>query len=307
MDGLFSNSTSYTDDYLNSSNIVSKVAFLILVLVLFMVFARLGTSFLSWWFRPSGTQKIINGMIPADQMLVIPQDPSVEGAKTIIRSINQDAGIEFTWSVWIYIENLTYNANMYKCVFYKGNDYTPDIKGINPNTKTIDIKDNGLNFPNNAPGLYITPNKNNMVVIMNTFQVINEEITIENVPLNKWVNVTIRCENEVMDVYINGMIVKSHKLHGIPKQNYGNVYVGMNGGFNGNISNLWYYDYALGITEIQNISTDGPNTYMIGSNGMSLRNPDYLSLRWYFYGAGDMFNPSIPSTTVTGQTQVKTK
>ena len=283
MDGLFSNSTSYTDDYLNSSNIVSKVAFLILVLVLFMVFARLGTSFLSWWFRPSGTQKIINGMIPADQMLVIPQDPSVEGAKTIIRSINQDAGIEFTWSVWIYIENLTYNANMYKCVFYKGNDYTPDIKGINPNTKTIDIKDNGLNFPNNAPGLYITPNKNNMVVIMNTFQVINEEITIENVPLNKWVNVTIRCENEVMDVYINGMIVKSHKLHGIPKQNYGNVYVASNGGFAGNISNLFYYNYALSAFEIANLVNRGPSTKSVSATG-SLANTDtnYLSLKWFF-------------------------
>jgi hypothetical protein len=31
----------------------------------------------------------------------------------------------------------------------------------------------GLNFPNNAPGLYISPNSNSLVVMMNTFNVIN--------------------------------------------------------------------------------------------------------------------------------------
>jgi hypothetical protein len=71
----------------------------------------------------------------------------------------------------------------------------------------------------------------------------------------------------------------------------------MNGGFDGNISNLWYYNYALGTSEIQNIAKNGPNTKMIGSyNGMDLKNPNYLSLRWFFFGAGDAFNPPIPES-----------
>ncbi|MEI6614520.1 MAG: LamG-like jellyroll fold domain-containing protein, partial [Chrysiogenales bacterium] len=95
----------------------------------------------------------------------------------------------------------------------------------------------GLNFPNNAPGLYIAPNTNNLVIFMNTFNVINEEIEVNDIPLNKWVNVMIRCENTTLDVYINGTIVKSHHLHGVPKQNYGDVYIAPNGGFSGYISN----------------------------------------------------------------------
>ena len=79
-------------------------------------------------------------------------------------------------------------------------------------------------------------------------------------------------------------------LHGVPKQNYGNVYVGMNGGFSGNISNLWYYDYALGIAEIQRIVQKGPNTKLLSSS-FSSKNPNYLSLRWYFYGDNDSYNP----------------
>ena len=275
-----------------SNSLVSKFAFILLVIFGFMILLRVGLYVCSWLFNPDQSPHLIDGMVDATQLIVFPQDPSSNNAKTIYRSINENDGIEFTWSVWIYINNLQYLEGQYKHIFYKGNS---------------DLNENGLNFPNNAPGLYIAPNTNSLVVMMNTYNSINEEVVIPGIPLNKWINVIIRCQNTTLDVYINGTITRSVNLMGVPKQNYGNVYVGMNGGFNGNISNLWYYDYALGITEIQNISTDGPNTYMIGSNGMSLRNPDYLSLRWYFYGAGDMFNPSIPSTTVTGQTQVKTK
>jgi len=32
---------------------------------------------------------------------------------------------------------------------------------------------------------------------------------------------------------------------------------------------------------------------MIGSSGMSVPDYNYLSLRWFFYGAGDAYNPDI--------------
>jgi hypothetical protein len=71
----------------------------------------------------------------------------------------------------------------------------------------------------------------------------------------------------------------------------------MNGGFDGYISNLWYYNYALGATEISKLVTKGPNTKLIssgpgsGTDSINLVNPNYLSLRWFFFGAGDQFNP----------------
>ena len=30
------------------------------------------------------------------------------------------------------------------------------------------------------------------------------------------------------------------------------------------------------------------------NKSMTLKYPDYLSLRWYFYGAGDAYNPTGP-------------
>ena len=66
-------------------------------------------------------------------------------------------------------------------------------------------------------------------------------------------------------------------------------------GFDGYISNLWYYSYALGTSAIQNIVSNGPNTKMISSsNGMNDNMFNYLSLRWFFYGAGDSYNSPGP-------------
>ena len=280
----FTGTTSYvnaTQDFLNSNSIVAQIAFLLLVCFGFIILLRLGITVLGYFLAPTGTPKLIDGMVDAKQLIVIPQDPDSEGSVTISRSVNATEGIEFTWSVWIYIDDLTYNTGRYRCIFYKGNDYA----------KNPDAETQGLNFPNNSPGLYIAPNTNDLVIMMNTFNVINEEITVNDIPLNKWVNVIIRCENNTLDVYVNGSIIKSHHLHGVPKQNYGDVYVAANGGFSGNISNLWYYNYALGVTEIAKIAEDGPNTYMKGENSLNLKNNNYLSLRWFFYGAGDTFNP----------------
>jgi hypothetical protein len=227
--------------------------------------------------KPSQSPHLIDGMVDAQQQIIFPQDPSNNSNVTIYRSVNATDGLEFTWSTWIFIDNLQTNAGIYKHVFSKGNS---------------NLNQNGMIQPNNAPGVYIAPNTNALVVVMNTYNVINEEIVIPDIPINKWFNVIIRCENTTLDVYINGTIARSVNLVGVPKQNYGDVYVAMNGGFDGYISNLWYYNYALGTSDIQHIVNKGPNTKMIGGGGMADKMYNYLSLRWFFYGAGDGYNPS---------------
>lgn len=268
-----------TKEFLESNSLVAKFAFLLLVLFGFVILLRLGISVLSYFLKPNESPHLIDGMVDATQMITFQQDPSNNGAVTIYRSVNSTDGLEFTWSTWIFINNLQTNAGIFKHIFSKGNS---------------NLTENGMIQPNNAPGLYIAPNTNSLVVVMNTFNVINEEITIPDIPINKWFNVIIRCENTTLDVYINGTIARSVNLIGVPKQNYGDVYVAMNGGFDGYISNLWYYNYALGTAAIQKIINGGPDTTMISENGMSDKIYNYLSLRWFFYGAGDAYNPTGP-------------
>ena len=263
-------------DFLNSNSMISNVAFLVLIVFAFILILNFAITIIYSIYRPSETPHIIDGMIPGNQMMIVKQDPKNNTSTTILRSKNEDQGIEFTWSVWLYIDETdTYDTTQYKHIFHKGDD--------TPNT-------NGMNFPTNAPGLYLKPKDPNnlqheLLVKMNTFNQVSENITIKNIPNRKWVNVIIVCQNHHLDVYINGTVAKRYILNGVPKQNYGDVFVAMNGGFDGNISNLWYWNYAIGTKEINDINAAGANTKTVDASAINnSRIPTYTPLSYYFSG-----------------------
>lgn len=268
-----------TKEFLTSNSMIAKFAFLLLVIIIFVSLLRLGSTLLASFFSPSSNPILINGMIDSEQMQVIPQNPSEQGSIPVLRSQNDSDGMEFTWSVWIFIKDLRNKRDEYKHIFHKGNDdinIVNDDTGVNHNVRV------GMNQPNNAPGLYITPHTNNLAVIMNTFDKINDEVIIKGVPLKKWVNVIIRLNKQnQLDVYINGTITKRHILQGVAKQNYGNVYASMNGGFSGNTSDLRYFNSAISTNQIKKIVEKGPNTKVSGDTDLSKSTPYYLSTQWY--------------------------
>jgi hypothetical protein len=250
--------------FLNGDDSFSKFLFLILILIGFIVALNVSLSLFEL-FMNGNNPYLVKGMIPGNVAYVIQQDPKIKGSIPIERSDNKD-GIEFTWSVWVNITDIG-TTSQYKHIFHKGE-------------QSID-SDTGLNFPNNSPGLYIAPSTNELVVIMNTFTTINEEIKVPNFPMNKWVNVIIRVMNNMLDVYINGTLAKRHVLSSVPKQNNGNVYVASNGGFSGNLSNLRYFNYAMQPGEILDLTNKGPDL-TVNSSTVALNSvPPYLALQWY--------------------------
>jgi hypothetical protein len=276
--------SKYTDastEFLESNSLVAKLSFLLLVVFVFFVLLKLITALMTYFLTKSNINptKLIDGMVNANQALEFKQSPADPNNKTIYRSDNKITGIEFTWSTYLFIRDIesSTHTDLYH-IFHKGNN-------------DIDDKITGLNSPNNSPGLYIDKSENSLKVLMSTFTSITETITVPNIPRNKWINVIIRCQNRKIDVYINGLIAKSYELTAVPKQNYGNVYVAQNQGFPGYISNLWYYNYALSIGEIQRLNFFGPSTEAANISGRfdKKMDPDYLSLRWYFGGAGDQY------------------
>ena len=182
-------SVSGTKDFLESNSLVAKIAFLLLVVVVFTVAVRFSAQFLAWLFSFNGSPYLFSGMVDAKTMQIIPQDPTSSGSVTLLRSDNQNEGVEFTYSVWMFIDDLVYQQGQFRHVFHKGND------NINYSNPPI-----GMNFPNNAPGLYIAPDTNALVVVMNTFNNITEKLVIDDIPINKWLCVQIRVENHQLDV-----------------------------------------------------------------------------------------------------------
>jgi predicted nucleotide-binding protein (sugar kinase/HSP70/actin superfamily) len=77
---------------------------------------------------------------------------------------------------------------------------------------------------------------------------------------------------------VNGVITKRLTFTNIPLQNYDDIYVCGNGGFNGKLSSLRYWSYALNVFEINKVVSQGPNlSYNPGNNFVQ----NYLSTNWY--------------------------
>lgn len=257
-----------TTDFLTANTIIAKFAFILLVLVVFLILFNLGVSIVGYFSEPSPDPYIINGMIDGNMSKVIPQDPKQTNAIPIYRSNDQSKGMEFTWSSWLYLSDLGKEAGKYQHVFSKGDG------NIDSNTN--------LSTVNNGPGVYISPMDNKLHIIMNTVSSTdpNTTIDIDNIPIQKWFHVALRLQNTVLDVYVNGVVVNRLLLNNTPKQNYGNVYVCQNGGFSGKLSNLRYYSRALNVFEINNIVSSGPNM-KVAADMKPIGGFDYLSTQWY--------------------------
>ena len=340
-----------TKEFFSSNSLVAKLVFLILVIIIFIILLRGGTALLSWIFAPSPDPTLIKGLKDAKKLYRIPQDPKKSEAIPILRSNDQFNGIEFTWSVWINIDDPAYQQYRYKHIFHKGN---------------TTVGTDGIVEPTNGPGLYISPtNYPNMAELtlllrMNIFTNENDpnnlsqpnytclnvlqanqtaptnktgpcqpgdsnykqcmqtlikecqkeypqliqhhpsaakapkiydDIEIPDIPVNKWVNIIIRCSyNNLIDIYINGRLTRRHTLSGVARQNYGDVFVNLNGGFSGEISCLKYYNYALGTAKINSIVSEGPCLMSVDAQFGKGSKPYYLANEWYYDETDDLYS-----------------
>jgi len=267
----FSNQNGATNSFSSSNSIIAKFAFLILIIIIFMFLLSLGISLIGYFVLPSTNPYIIKGRMDGSYPVRIPQNPNDSKSVPILKSNNQTTGMEFSWSVWLYLNDLGSSNTKYQHIFSKGDNLFDEITNIAS--------------VNNAPGLYLTPADNTFHIIMNTVSndKVNEVIDISNIPIKKWVNVILRLQNTVFDVYINGIIFKRIVLQYVPKQNYDDIFVCQNGGFSGKLADLRYFSRALNIFEINSIVSSGPNTSnsLLTSDQTDKGNYSYLSKLWY--------------------------
>ena len=97
---------SGTTDFLYSNNLVAKVCFLVLIIILFVIAIRLGSRFITWLLSPSKNPILVNGMRKGTNSLLIYQDPKNANSIPILRSVNEREGLEFSWSVWLFVEKI---------------------------------------------------------------------------------------------------------------------------------------------------------------------------------------------------------
>lgn len=181
-------------------------------------------------------------------------------------------GIEFSYSTWLYIKDSNFytsscNDGSFKCIFYKGSD-------------DYSVNNGNVHYPLlQAPGVWLYPTENKLSINMNTYDNPRENISIGNIPLNKWFNLTVSMIGQSVDVFINCKLRKRTKLTGVPKINYDDLHINYFGGFQGYMSRFRYYNYAVQPYEIEQICKNGPGSLDDISN--ELEGPPYLSKKYW--------------------------
>ena len=286
-------------DFMESNSLVAKFAFILMVFIVFSVAIKLSIVALSYLMLPSMSPYVLDGTANTEDMAMnVSQDPSKPDSVFISRSMNEDGGLEYTWSAWFYINQVPLKKDRYSRIFSKGGEGT---KG-----------DDGLYYPNNAPGMYIrftdvvtetNPDRTDKGVNVSLLAVVDvtgksdnsadktrnlhERLIATDIPIKNWVNAVIRVTNNVIDLYINGRLAQRRKTAGIPLQNYGKVNIGENKAserFSGYISTIQYFNYSIGSNKIKSIVDEGPKMKMVTANGeaSSTKNVGtYLSNNWY--------------------------
>jgi len=214
-------------------------------------------------------------------------------------------GSEYTYSFWLFINDTNFssgsarqscaasggtNPPLLKHIFHKGsNDYYQ--------------KDNGDHYPIlQSPGVWLYPDTNKLNININTYNNVNESCDIGNIPLNMWVNITIILIGNSVDVYVNGNLKKRQKLSGVPKLNYGDLYISNWNGFLGYISRLRYFNYAVQPYILDEIYKSGPGTAFeqgtsLGQASAQL-SPNYWMTTGYPAGL-DKISASAPAVAAT--------
>jgi ElaB/YqjD/DUF883 family membrane-anchored ribosome-binding protein len=261
-------------EFMQANSAISKFVAIVLSILVFYMLFNVGVYFMSQFFMPAKNAKVVDGLIPSNTQIVVSANPNITSAVPILRSINQNQGLEFTWNLWYFIKDVT-SLSGNGLIFSKGLAQ----KGKSTQNPFLGV----------CPGAYITKvgDQVQMIVAMNTIvdPSLNntgvEQMVIKEIPMNKWVHCAIRVQNMSVDVYINGVMTQRKNLQTLPKQNYYDTYVGDPNGFNGYISSLHYYAHALNYDEIQNDFAKGPNMTLQGQSNQ-INYKDYLAMKWYY-------------------------
>jgi len=308
-----------TKDFLFSNSLLAKATFLLLMIIIFFYLTKLSFFLIKYFFGPDPTPYLLKGLKNARTSMIISQTLADKNAIPVMRSNNEYSGIELTYNWWMFINEYPhYNNNTevkFSHVFNKGS--TSIRKTVDNYTCFESGKYNDIKGPNNAPGVYLyngksviskyykgtaAPNVENcidpsdnmvgMMILIDTTNNTNpgqkeietEYIFIDNLPLKKWINCVIRVTSQnKVDVYINGVAMSSYKLRGVIMQNYDSFNVNLSRGFEGYLSNIKYYNYAIGTFEIDSVLHAGPNLKTNEKSNFKFGVPSYLSQNW-FYG-----------------------
>lgn len=149
---------------------------------------------------------------------------------------------DYTYSIWVFIENWNYRYGQIKNIFGR----------LDKNNQP-------------APSLSLDESENNLLCTLQTYPSSGTDpnsgtpytCELKNIPLQKWTNIILTLNNRTLDMYLDGKLVRTCVLPGVPTTSSAPVNITPNGGFSGYISNFQYLAKSVNPTQAYSIYKEG--------------------------------------------------
>ncbi len=148
----------------------------------------------------------------------------------------QNWGIQY----WMYVDNWGYKYGTAKNVLTRANTAAGSGQGFSPNVQ-LHPTDNTLQIQVSMPA----PSGPTPAAQSGDAQSDVFTCEVPNIPFQTWFAVSISCSGRNLDVYINGKLLKSCLIPGVPVAANGDIVYQQNGGFSGKLTDLVSVTRAL--------------------------------------------------------------
>ena len=168
---------------------------------------------------------------------------------TVLSSEIETSKTNFSYSMWVYIDDWNYKYGSEKIILIRndenGNSNPKIYLGNSTNDLTVDIQCYD-NDNNNSPTLH--------------------ECTVKNIKMQKRIHIVTVVNNRTLDIYIDGKLVRTCLLPGVPKlYNEADICITPDGGFSGFTSNIEFYNYVLNPQDVWDIYSRGYGGSLLGN------------------------------------------
>lgn len=231
----------------------------------------------TWNGKPGLRLNLGSGATSSGDKVPTPVDGKI---RTVIAAGDAPAtgGADWGMQYWMYISDWNYKFGADKDVAKRIAPTTPGIVGprifLSPSDNTLNVE---LSiFPADATAGAASPDSSSSTGDIFT-------CSVENVPLQSWFAVSVTVFQRNMDIYINGRLVKSCVIPGVPKPVVGDIILGDNGGFSGSICNLNWYNTMLSPEDCKSFHAKGTQCAPPAAAGAAGVDPDSTFVTLFGY------------------------
>ena len=224
---------------------MSPLGIVITIVVLVLIFMLIRYL----WKDPYTLQNLQNG-----------QTATTIDASSLATNGSSTPSSNFAYSIWFYINDWNYRYGEPKVIFGRmgtksssSSGSISGVSGLDPCPAVVlGAVENDIKVSLGCyPGVDQSPDVSGGNTIVHT-------CSVTNVPIQKWVNLTLSVYGRSMDLYIDGKLVRTCLLPGVASvNNSSNIYVTPAGGFDGWTSKFQYFPNSLNPQQAWNIYTRG--------------------------------------------------